>query len=149
MKITKENELLKMNNKINQDKFSIELYNKAIEDSIKLKYNIKKINIQTKENKKLKDKNKEISKEIEKLKNYEVKYNNIYLNNIKLHKKYSMLLKKFESNKIKNNVLINKIEQLNKNIINKTNIINNMNNEINILTKEKKEKEITIKEMEK
>ena len=145
IKLSEENETLK---KISPDKALIEQYNKAMEESIKLKYSLKKNNIQVKENKKLKEKNEEISKEVQKLKIIENKYNTLYQNNFKLHKKYSLLNKNYEMEKIKNNMLLKKNEELTNNLTIKMNIIDNMNNEINLIKKEIDEKDKIIKEME-
>ena len=90
-KLSEENEILKTKN--SPDKVLLEQYNKAMEESNRLKSSLKKNNLQAKENKKLREKNKEISKENEKLKITENKYNTLYQNNFKLHKKYKILYK--------------------------------------------------------
>ena len=148
IKLSEENEILKNNNNKANDILLISKFNKAMEDSEKLKLNIKRNNIQVKENKKLKEKNEEISKEIEKLKNIENKYNSLYLNNYKLHKKYNALKKNSETIKHKNSVLVNKIKDLSENMKNKINIINDMNNNIDIINKDKSEKENIIKDLQ-
>ena len=129
IKLKKENEKLKISNEDNKEiqKFSL------------LRYNIPRNQNQNSENKQLMEKINILSKEIEKMKNIKAKYSLLTKDNVELQQKYNSLYSISETMQKKNEIYLNGIEEQQKKIKEKDNIIKALQNDINNIYKKNEE----------
>ena len=135
--------LKKPKNNLKKKNSKIGVLNEVYKENKKnnyLNYSIPKCNTgQIKEKKELTEKMGVITKELEKMKNYQNKYNILFKENLELQQKYNSLYNNSETMKKKNEIYLKGIEEQQKKIKERDNLINNLQNTINNVYKKNEE----------